>query len=110
MTNKIKSFAICLLVAIAMVMGAFALNTVGASGSFKMQNGASIRIRNTDNTYGIQFFANVDTSVEDATYNLMILPQTYVDFYEADNTQNKAPLAEWMLAKKAAHPKCPLLS
>jgi len=108
MTNKIKSFAICLLVAIAMVMGAFALNTVGASGSFKMQNGASIRIRNTDNTYGIQFFANVDTSVEDATYNLMILPQTYVDFYEADNTQNKAPLAEWMLAKKAAHPEMPL--
>lgn len=107
MTNKIKSFAICLLVAIAMVMGAFALNTASASGVFAVNNGAAIRIRNVDNTYGIQFTATVDTSV-DATYNMMIVPESYVEYYDADNTQDKAPLAEWMLAKKAAHPEMPL--
>lgn len=95
---------------VATASGAIAASSVKATAdsSFKMVEGASIRVNQTDGKYGIKFAANVGTPVEGATYNMMIVPVEYVEAYNAIETEGKKDLAAYMLDAKAANEDMPL--
>ena len=96
---------------VATASGAIAASNVKAAAedTFKMVEGSSIQVRiNQDtNKYGIKFAAEVGTPVEGATYNMMIVPATYVDAYNKIDGAKK-DLAEFMLDAKAANKDMPL--
>jgi len=70
--------------------------TTQSTSVFRVVDGASIRVSDIDTSYGIRFIAEVGEEDVDANYNFMIAPSYLVDVYEADTTQNKVNLVDYI--------------
>ena len=68
------------------------------ANNFKVDDGAMVRLMKEDTEFGIRFAATVGEKVEGATYNMLILPVDLVEYYNADETENKANIVTYMKA------------
>lgn len=106
-SKKLVSFVLMLVAVVTFSFTAVTLTKAKAETAFVMDDKAVIRVIAPEsegkNTYGIGFRAKVTEPVDGAYYNMMIIPENYVDAYKTavETKDETRDIVKFMLDKKA---------
>lgn len=106
-SKKLVSFVLMLVAVVTFSFTAVTLTKAKAETAFVMDDKAVIRVIAPEsegkNTYGIGFRAKVTEPVDGAYYNMMIIPENYVEAYETavETKDETRDIVTFMLDKKA---------